>query len=111
AATRTWPAEFAAFARGESGMVRPFYFIGGNNEDFEGLHSIAGGGEVAPGVHYLGRVGTGAISGVRLGWLSGIYAPKWLDTPLLEPTTAATRKPARDFRPSPVDPPPPALGG
>src|SRR5215468_7964707 len=97
------PAEFTAFAQGESRMPRPFYFIGGNNEDFESLHSLAGGGEVAPGVHYLGRVGTGTIAGIRLGWLSGIYAPKWLDTPLQEPTTAATRKQAGYFRRSEVD--------
>ena len=98
AAKRNMPAEFAAFARGESRMPRPFYFIGGNNEDFESLHTLHGGGEVAPGVHYLGRVGAATIAGVRVGWLSGIYAPKWLETPLQAPTTAATRKQAGYFR-------------
>jgi len=98
AAKRTMPAEFAEFARGESRMTRPFYFIGGNNEDFESLHPLAGGGEVAPGVHYLGRVGTTTIAGVRVGWLSGIYAPRWLEAPLEAPTTAATRKQAGYFR-------------
>lgn len=98
AAKRTMPAEFAAFARGESRMPRPFYFIGGNNEDFESLHALQGGGEVAPGVHYLGRVGAATIAGVRIGWLSGIYAPKWLETPLQAPTSAATRKQAGYFR-------------
>jgi hypothetical protein len=88
------PAEFAAFARGEARMTRPFCFIGGNNEDFESLHELPRGGEVAPGVRYLGRVGTSSIAGLRVGWLSGIYAPKWLDTPLQSPTTAATRKQA-----------------
>ncbi|MGZ6029180.1 MAG: metallophosphoesterase [Myxococcaceae bacterium] len=98
AAKRNMPAEFAAFARGESRMPRPFYFIGGNNEDFESLHALPDGGEVAPGVHYLGRVGATTIAGVRVGWLSGIYAPKWLETPLQAPTTAATRKQAGYFR-------------
>ena len=98
AAKRTMPAEFAAFARGESRMPRPFYFIGGNNEDFESLHAMREGGEVAPGVHYLGRVGRATIAGVQVGWLSGIYAPKWLDTALQAPTTAATRKQAGYFR-------------
>jgi Icc-related predicted phosphoesterase len=98
AAKRTMPAEFAAFAQGESRMTRPFYFIGGNNEDFESLHGLQDGGEVAPGVRYLGRVGTATIAGLRIGWLSGIYAPKWLDTPLQAPTTAATRKQAGYFR-------------
>jgi len=98
AAKRTMPAEFPAFALGESRMKRPFHFIGGNNEDFESLHAVPEGGEVAPGVHFLGRVGTATIAGVRVGWLSGIYAPKWLDTPLQAPTTAATRKQAGYFR-------------
>ncbi len=98
AAKRTMPAEFAAFAAGESRIPRPFYFIGGNNEDFESLHALPEGGEVAPGVHYLGRVGTATIAGVRVGWLSGIYAPKWLDTPLQAPSSAATRKQAGYFR-------------
>jgi Icc-related predicted phosphoesterase len=98
AAKRTMPAEFAAFARGESRMPRPFYFIGGNNEDFESLHQMPEGGEVAPGVHYLGRVGEATIAGIRVAWLSGIYAPKWLETPLQAPTTAATRKQAGYFR-------------
>ena len=98
AAKRTMPAEFASFAQGESRMPRPFYFIGGNNEDFESLHTLPGGGEVVPGVHYLGRVGAATIAGVRIGWLSGIYAPKWLETPLQAPTTAATRKQAGYFR-------------
>ncbi|HEY1907563.1 MAG TPA: metallophosphoesterase [Myxococcaceae bacterium] len=98
AAKRTMPAEFAAFAQGESRMTRPFYFIGGNNEDFETLHGLQAGGEVAPGVRYLGRVGTATIAGLRIGWLSGIYAPKWLDTPLQAPTSAATRKQAGYFR-------------
>ncbi|HZJ54364.1 MAG TPA: metallophosphoesterase [Myxococcaceae bacterium] len=103
AAKRTMPAEFAAFARGEVRMTRPFYFIGGNNEDFESLHRLPQGGEVASGVHYLGRVGTATIAGLRVGWLSGIYAPKWLDTPLQPPTTAATRKQAGYFRRDEVD--------
>jgi hypothetical protein len=84
-------------------MTRPFYFIGGNNEDFESLHGLPEGGEVAPGVHYLGRVGTATIAGIRIGWLSGIYAPKWLDTPLQPPTTAPTRKQAGYFRRTEAD--------
>jgi len=103
AAKRTMPAEFAAFAQGESRMTRPFFFIGGNNEDFESLHGLQEGGEVAPGVRYLGREGTATIAGLRIGWLSGIYAPKWLDTPLQAPTTAATRKQAGYFRRAEVE--------
>jgi len=98
AAKRTMPAEFAAFAQGEARMSRPFAFIGGNNEDFEALHAMPEGGEVAPGVRYLGRAGEATLAGVRIGWLSGIYAPKWFETPLQPPTTVATRKQAGYFR-------------
>jgi len=98
AAKRTMPAEFAEFAREEARLSRPFAFIGGNNEDFEALHGHPEGEEVAPGVRYLGRTGEKTLAGVRVAWLSGIYAPKWFETPLQRPTTVATRKQAGYFR-------------
>ena len=98
AAKRTMPAEFVDFASGESRMSRPFAFIGGNNEDFETLHVMPEGGDVAPGVHYLGRVGEATLAGVRVAWLSGIHAPRWYETPLQPPATVATRKQAGYFR-------------
>jgi lariat debranching enzyme len=103
AAKRAMPAEFAEFARGEARMRRPFHFIGGNNEDFEALHHMPGGGEVAPGVQYLGRAGRRTIAGVHVAWLSGIYAPKWFEAPLEPPTTTSTRKQAGYFRSAEVD--------
>lgn len=98
AAKRTMPAEFADFASEESRMARPFAFIGGNNEDFEALHAMPEGGDVAPGVRYLGRVGEATLAGVRVAWLSGIYAPRFYETPLQRPATVATRKQAGYFR-------------
>jgi hypothetical protein len=103
AAKRTMPAEFADLASGETRMSRPFAFIGGNNEDFETLHGMPAGGEVAPGIRYLGRVGEATLAGVRVGWLSGIYAPKWYEAPLERPTTVATRKQSGYFRASEVE--------
>ena len=98
AAKRTMPAEFADYARGTQQLYRPLYFIGGNNEDFEALHAIPQGGDVAPGLHYLGRVGARAFDGLNVAWLSGIYAPRHVDTPLREPRTPATQKQAGYFR-------------
>lgn len=98
AAKRTMPAEFSAFASGAAKFDRPLYFIGGNNEDFEALHGIQGGGEIAPGVHYLGRVGVKALGGVKIAFLSGILAPKHFDKPLAQPSTQETRKQAGYFR-------------
>jgi predicted phosphodiesterase len=103
AAKRTMPAEFADFASEESRMSRPFAFIGGNNEDFETLHAMPEGGEVAPAIRYLGRAGEATLAGVRVAWLSGIYAPKWFEAPLQRPATVATRKQAGYFRASEVE--------
>ncbi|MGO8970325.1 MAG: metallophosphoesterase [Myxococcaceae bacterium] len=98
ATKRAMPAEFADYARGTQQLYRPLYFIGGNNEDFETLHHMPEGGDVASGLHYLGRVGTRRFDGLEVGWLSGIYAPRHVDTPLREPRTAATQKQAGYFR-------------
>src|SRR5262249_11146423 len=88
---------------GEAGRGGAGVCVGGKEEGFERRDGLAEGGEVVPGVHSLGRVGTSTIAGIRIGWLSGIYAPKWLDTPLQPPTTAATRKQAGYFRRPEVD--------
>lgn len=98
AAKRAMPAEFAEYASGERALHRPLFFIGGNNEDFQALYSLPEGGEVSKGLYYLGRVGTRSFGTVRVGWLSGIYAPRHLDTPVREPRTPATQKQAGYFR-------------
>jgi lariat debranching enzyme len=103
AAKRAMPAEFADYASGAQRLHRPLWFIGGNNEDFGTLHRFPEGGEVAPGLNYLGRVGTRRFDGLNVGWLSGIHAPKHVDTPLREPTTPAMQKQAGYFRNSEVE--------
>ncbi len=102
ATKRAMPAEFAEYARGPRTLYRPMYFIGGNNEDFEALHALPEGGEVAAGLHYLGRVGNRRFGGLEVGWLSGIYAPRHVESPLQEPRTPATQKQAGYFRTSEV---------
>lgn len=98
AAKRTMPAEFADYATGRCRMDRPLYFIGGNNEDFEALHAMPQGGQLAPDVHYLGRHGARELGPVRAAWLSGIFAPRYIDKPLLEPTSAEAARQAGYFR-------------
>ena len=98
AAKRTMPAEFADYADGQRALHRPLYFIGGNNEDFQALHALPEGGDVAQGLYYLGRVGSRAFDGLNIAWLSGIYAPRHLETPLREPRTPTTQKQAGYFR-------------
>ncbi|RKG95685.1 serine/threonine protein phosphatase [Corallococcus sp. CA053C] len=98
AAKRAMPAEFAEYADGLRRMKRPLYFIGGNNEDFEALHDLPDGGELAPDVHYLGRAGLRTLGGLRVAYLSGIHAPRFIDQPLKRPTSLDTAKQAGYFR-------------
>ena len=98
AAKRTMPAEFAEYADGSRRVRRPLYFIGGNNEDFEVLHDAPQGFELAPDVHYLGRAGLRELCGLRVGYLSGIHAPRFFEQPLQRPRTLDTAKQAGYFR-------------
>jgi lariat debranching enzyme len=98
AAKHQMPAEFAEYADGKRSLLRPLYFIGGNNEDFEALHPMQQGGDLIPQAHYLGRAGARELGGLRVAYLSGIYAPKHFETPLREPRTKETQKQAGYFR-------------
>jgi len=98
AAKRTMPAEFAEYADGTRRMKRPLYFIGGNNEDFEALHDTPEGLQLAPNVHYLGRAGVKELQGLRVGYLSGIHAPRFYEQPLKRPRSLDTAKQAGYFR-------------
>lgn len=98
AAKRAMPAEFAEYADGTRRMKRPLYFIGGNNEDFEALHDHPEGCLLAPNVHYLGRAGLRQVKGLRVGYLSGIHAPRFFEQPLKRPTSLDSAKQAGYFR-------------
>jgi Icc-related predicted phosphoesterase len=103
ATKRAMPAEFAEYADGVRRLKRPLYFIGGNNEDFEALHDLQGGGELAPGLIYLGRSGVRELHGLRVAYLSGIHAPRFIEQPLKRPTTPETVKQAGYFRTAEVE--------
>ncbi len=98
ATKRTMPAEFAALADGAGSLGFPLAFVGGNNEDFEALSELPDGGEIAPGITYLGRSGMVELAGLKVAYLSGIHAPRFYDAPLLPPRDAASRKHAGYFR-------------
>ena len=95
--------QFCEYADGTRTPGRLVHFIGGNNEDFAALHAHPRGAALPGGLHYLGRYGTAQLSGVHLAWLSGIHAPRFIDTRLLVPTTPALNKQAGYFRRSEVD--------
>ena len=95
---RTEPAEFGAYARTERKLPCPFVFIGGNNEDFAALHALQQGGELAPGIRYLGRAGAAELAGVKAGFLSGIFAPTSFERPLELPLNLELARRAGHFR-------------
>jgi lariat debranching enzyme len=103
AARRAMTPEFAGYANGEHSAHRPVHFIGGNNEDFATLHAHPKGATFPGGVHYLGRVGDATLAGLHVAWLSGIHAPRWVDTPLLAPATPDLIKQAGYFRRDEID--------
>lgn len=103
ATKRVMPAEFAAFADGAASLDFPLAFVGGNNEDFETLAGIPEGGELAPGISFLGRSGVVQLAGLKIAYLSGIHAPRFYDAPLLPPRDAASRKHAGYFRRAEVE--------
>lgn len=104
ATKRAMPAEFAAYATGERTMRRPMVFVGGNNEAFGDLEPyVEQGGEIAPNVRYLGRAGVSDLAGLRVAFLSGIYAPTRFTRPRVAPTTWERSKQAGYFRADDVE--------
>lgn len=69
-------SDFAEVLAGRVRFAAPVYFIGGNHEPWRTLDRngglVQGGAPLAPGVHFLGRAGAVELSGVRIGFLSGI---------------------------------------
>jgi hypothetical protein len=59
---------------------RPFYFIKGNNENFDVLARLAAGKSVAANLHLVPNGRLVELSGVRVAGLGGTFAPKWYDT-------------------------------
>lgn len=58
-------------------------FIGGNHEPYGWLNEFPEGGEVAPGICYVGRANVVERRGLRIAGLSGIHSPKRYEVPLV----------------------------
>lgn len=60
--------------------VAPFYWIEGNNEDFEFIARLCTGLRV-PNLHFLANGTCSTVDGIAVAALGGTYAPTWYDTP------------------------------
>lgn len=57
------------------------HFLGGNHENYLWLSQMPSGGELIPGLSYLGRSGTFTVQGVKFGFVSGNYSPRDYNNP------------------------------
>ncbi len=75
----TGASDIDAYIKGEKQCPLPTYFIGGREHESARalLSPISDGGEVAPGLRYLGRSGVVEVSGLRVGYLSGVHSPMY----------------------------------
>lgn len=60
--------------------ARPFYFIHGNNEDFDVIARLAAGERVAEHLHLVPDGVLVSVGGLRIAGLGGTFAPTWYDT-------------------------------
>ncbi|MDQ4075347.1 MAG: metallophosphoesterase [Chloroflexota bacterium] len=59
-------------------------FIGGNHEPYGWLEEFPEGGEMVPGIYYMGRAGVIERAGLRIAGLTGIHSPKRYELPIPE---------------------------
>lgn len=73
---------FHQVVSGELHYPAEVLFIGGNHEPYGWLEEYPTGGELIPGITYLGRAGVVARHGLRIAGLSGIHSPTRYAKPL-----------------------------
>ena len=76
----------------------PFYFIKGNNEDFDVIAAAIAGQPPAPTLHYLPNGGPHQVGPWRVAALGGTFAPSWYNTPAsrCRRPEGARRRPLRE---------------
>ena len=74
--------DFHHVLNGELRYPAEVLFIGGNHEPYIWLETMQEGGEILPGIHYLGRASVVERGGLRIAGLSGIHSPKRYEQPI-----------------------------
>ncbi|GIH73765.1 metallophosphoesterase family protein [Planobispora longispora] len=82
--------DFPRVVEGAIDLGAPLYFIGGNHEPWPALDD-AGPGRWGGVARFLGRSGVGEVAGLRVAFLSGIYAARVTDAPGARRETAKDR--------------------
>ncbi len=65
--------DFPDFYVRKKKFTHPVWFIGGNHEPYGFLDLIPDGSEISPNCHYLGRVNSIELLGLKIVGVSGIY--------------------------------------
>ncbi|GII01361.1 metallophosphoesterase family protein [Planobispora takensis] len=73
--------DFPEVARRKLDLGAPLYFIGGNHEPWPALDAEGPGWWSGGEAYFLGRAGVAEVAGLRVAFLSGIYAPRVTDVP------------------------------
>jgi len=68
--------DFSLVVSGSVDFGAPLFFIGGNHDPYPALDAN-GPGQWAGDTYWLGRSGVTEISGLRVGYLSGIHSPEY----------------------------------
>jgi Icc-related predicted phosphoesterase len=77
--------DFHEFVSGEETLGVKTLFIGGNHEPWNFLDEHPSGGELAPNIEFLGRVGMRSVEGIRIAGVSGIHSKLHFEQPRLKP--------------------------
>src|SRR5205814_10516976 len=74
--------------------VAPFYFIKGNNEDFDVLAAAVRGRPIAPKLYFRQNGGPHRVGPWRVAALGGTSAPTWYNRPAPAPPPSRARNPS-----------------
>ena len=60
---------------------KPFYWIKGNNEDFDRIAAWEAGGDSIPNLHLIRNGMSVTVGPLQVAGLGGTFAPTWFETP------------------------------
>ena len=86
--------DVASAAGAYPATAAPFYWIKGNNENFDRIDAFRAGSEQIPGLHYIPNGTAVQVGPLTVAGVGGTFAPTWYDTAAAD----LPRKPKDDKR-------------